>query len=138
MKCGDDSSGNAGASPARHAACWLRSIIFVPHAVPEPKKAQITIYGGELVEVPGPRADATKAAEAMTYNSREMAMPPTPASRFSPRPDDRRLGNLGAAWPHRAGLADRRRSAMAARCWGRGAAFNTCASRASFQASRRG
>lgn len=70
----DDSSGNAGASLACYAARGgLRSIIFVPEVAPEPKKAQVSIYGGELVEVPGPRAEATKAAEAMTYNSREMA-----------------------------------------------------------------
>lgn len=70
----DDSSGNAGASLACYAArAGLRSIIFVPQTAPEPKKAQVSIYGGELVEVPGPRAEATKAAEAMTYNSREMA-----------------------------------------------------------------
>lgn len=70
----DDSSGNAGASLACYAArAGLRSIIFVPQAAPEPKKAQVAIYGGELVEVPGPRAEATKAAEAMTYNSSEMA-----------------------------------------------------------------
>jgi threonine synthase len=70
----DDSSGNAGASLACYAGrAGLQSIIFVPQIAPEPKKAQVSIYGGELVEVPGPRAEATKAAEAMTYNSREMA-----------------------------------------------------------------
>lgn len=70
----DDSSGNAGASLACYSArAGLRSVIFVPEVAPEPKKAQVAIYGGELVEVPGPRAEATKAAEAMTYNSREMA-----------------------------------------------------------------
>ncbi len=70
----DDSSGNAGASLACYAArAGLRSVIFVPEVAPEPKKAQVSIYGGELVEVPGARAEATKAAEAMTYNSRQMA-----------------------------------------------------------------
>lgn len=70
----DDSSGNAGASLACYAArAGLRSVIFVPQVAPEPKKAQVSVYGGELVEVPGPRAEATKAAEAMTYNSRELA-----------------------------------------------------------------
>ena len=70
----DDSSGNAGASLACYAArAGLRSVIFVPEVAPEPKKAQVSIYGGELVEVPGPRAEATKAAEAMSYNSRDLA-----------------------------------------------------------------
>lgn len=70
----DDSSGNAGASLACYAGrAGLRSCIFVPETAPEPKKAQVTVYGGELVEVPGPRAEATRAAEAATQNSREMA-----------------------------------------------------------------
>ncbi len=52
----DDSSGNAGASLACYAGrAGLRSCIYVPQSAPEPKKAQVTIYGGELVEVPGPR-----------------------------------------------------------------------------------
>jgi threonine synthase len=70
----DDSSGNAGASLACYAGrAGLRSCIFVPLSAPEPKKAQISVYGGELVEVPGPRSEATKAAEAVTRNSRDMA-----------------------------------------------------------------
>ena len=70
----DDSSGNAGASLACYAGrAGLRSVIFVPRHAPEPKKAQVAVYGGELVEVPGARSEATKAAEAMTYNSRQMA-----------------------------------------------------------------
>ena len=70
----DDSSGNAGASLACYAGrAGLRSCIFVPESAPDPKKAQVTVYGGELVEVPGPRSDATRAAEAVTQNSREMA-----------------------------------------------------------------
>ena len=70
----DDSSGNAGASLACYAGrAGLRSCIFVPLSAPEPKKAQISVYGGELVEVPGPRSEATKAAEAVTSNSRDMA-----------------------------------------------------------------
>jgi threonine synthase len=70
----DDSSGNAGASLACYAGrAGLHSCIFVPESAPEPKKAQVTVYGGELVEVPGPRAEATRAAEAATLNSREMA-----------------------------------------------------------------
>lgn len=69
----DDSSGNAGASIACYAArADLRSIIYVPESAPEPKKAQVAIYGAELVEVPGPRDLATRAAEAATQHSREI------------------------------------------------------------------
>lgn len=70
----DDSSGNAGASIACYAArAGLRSIIYVPARAPEPKKAQIAVYGAELVEVPGPRDMATRAAEAATRHTRETA-----------------------------------------------------------------
>lgn len=70
----DDSSGNAGASIACYASrAGLRSVIFVPESAPGPKKAQIAVYGGELVEVPGPRSEATLAVEVATRNSREMA-----------------------------------------------------------------
>jgi len=62
----DDSSGNAGASLACYAArADLEARIFVPASAPEPKKAQIAIYGAELVEVPGPRSGATEAVEAV-------------------------------------------------------------------------
>lgn len=68
----DDSSGNAGASLACYAArAGLNSTIYVPESAPEPKKAQVVIYGAELVEVPGPRDLATRAAEAATHHSRE-------------------------------------------------------------------
>jgi len=70
----DDSSGNAGASLACYAGrAGLQACIFVPATAPEPKKAQIAVYGGELVEVPGPRSEATLAVEVATRNSREMA-----------------------------------------------------------------
>ncbi|MEZ4868432.1 MAG: threonine synthase [Caldilineaceae bacterium] len=68
----DDSSGNAGASLACYAArAGLQARIYVPESAPEPKKAQIAIYGAELVEVPGSRDMATRAAEAATTHSRE-------------------------------------------------------------------
>jgi len=61
----DDSSGNAGASLACYAArAGLKARIFVPATAPEPKKAQIAVYGAELVEVSGPRSAAVAAAEA--------------------------------------------------------------------------
>lgn len=70
----DDSSGNAGASLACYAArAGLHARIFVPHSAPEPKKAQIAVYGAELVEVPGPREMSTRAAEADTQWSQETA-----------------------------------------------------------------
>jgi len=70
----DDSSGNAGASLACYAgAAGLHARIFVPSSAPQPKKAQIAVYGAELVEVPGPRDMATRAAEADTQFSTEAA-----------------------------------------------------------------
>lgn len=67
----DDSSGNAGASLACYAArAGLTARIFVPESAPEPKRAQIAVYGAELVEVQGPRSMARTAAETDTQNSR--------------------------------------------------------------------
>lgn len=61
----DDSSGNAGASLACYAArAGLEACIYVPESAAAPKKAQIAIYGAELVEVPGPRDAAARAAAA--------------------------------------------------------------------------
>lgn len=61
----DDSSGNAGASLACYAArADLQACIYVPASAPTPKKAQVVVYGAELVEVPGPRDAATQAAAA--------------------------------------------------------------------------
>ena len=58
----EDSSGNAGASLAAYAgAAGLRATIFVPAHASAAKKRQIAIFGARLVEVPGPRAAATKA-----------------------------------------------------------------------------
>lgn len=58
----DDSSGNAGASLAAYAArAGLPATIFTPaHASPG-KKAQMRAMGAHLVEVPGPRGQATAA-----------------------------------------------------------------------------
>lgn len=70
----DDSSGNAGASIACYAArAGLYSTIYVPESAPDPKKLQIAIYGGELVEVPGPRSQCAVAAENATRGGRETA-----------------------------------------------------------------
>ena len=70
----DDSSGNAGASLSCYAGrAGLRATIYVPQSAPEPKKEQIAVYGGELVEVPGPRSQCAIAAENATRGNREMA-----------------------------------------------------------------
>lgn len=67
----EDSSGNAGASFAAYAArSGIRSRIFVPEAASGPKRAQIEMYGAELVRVPGPRSEAAKAVlEATQHGS---------------------------------------------------------------------
>lgn len=59
----EDSSGNAGASLAAYAArTGLAAVVFAPENASPAKLAQIEIYGAELRKVPGPRAEATRAA----------------------------------------------------------------------------
>lgn len=59
----DDSSGNAGASVAAFAArAGMRAEIYVPAYASPAKQAQIAVYGAEVKPVPGPRANAKKAA----------------------------------------------------------------------------
>ena len=59
----EDSSGNAGASLAAHAARFgLHARIFVPEMASPAKKHQIRVYGAEVVTVPGPRKAAEQAA----------------------------------------------------------------------------
>lgn len=70
----DDSSGNAGASLACYAArAGMEAWIYVPASAPMPKRSQIAIYGADLIEVPGPRENAAKAAYNATRNSRDTA-----------------------------------------------------------------
>jgi threonine synthase len=70
----DDSSGNAGASVACYSGrAGVTATIYVPASAPEPKKAQIAVYGGELVEVPGPRSQCALAAENATSGSHDIA-----------------------------------------------------------------
>ncbi len=58
----DDSSGNAGASLAAYAArAGLQATLFVPAHASHGKKAQMRAMGARLIEVPGPRAQATTA-----------------------------------------------------------------------------
>jgi len=71
----EDSSGNAGASFAAYAArAGIKARIFVPESASGPKRKQIEIYGADLIEVYGPRSEASnearKAAErGSTYAS---------------------------------------------------------------------
>lgn len=59
----DDSAGNAGASLAAYGArAGLRVRIFAPAHTSAAKRAQIQVYGAELVLVEGPRPRATEAA----------------------------------------------------------------------------
>ncbi len=71
----ENSSGNAGASFAAYAArAGIRARVFAPAFASGPKRAQIEAYGAELVTVPGPRANASRAsleaaAEGAVYAS---------------------------------------------------------------------
>ncbi len=61
----EDSSGNAGASLAAHAArMGLSAKIFVPAYASPAKKHQIGVYGAEVISIEGPRHAAEKAAQA--------------------------------------------------------------------------
>lgn len=58
----DDSSGNAGAALAAYAARGgLAARIFVPHHSSPAKRAQIVVYGAEVVTVSGSRTDTSRA-----------------------------------------------------------------------------
>ncbi len=59
----EDSSGNAGASIAAYCArAGIGASIYVPASAPAAKKAQIALYGAEVVAVEGTRDDVTEAA----------------------------------------------------------------------------
>ncbi len=59
----EDSSGNAGASLAAYAArTGLHASIYAPDSASPAKLAQIEVYGADLRRIPGPRAEATRAA----------------------------------------------------------------------------
>ncbi len=63
----EDSSGNAGSSIAAYAArAGIHARIFVPARASPAKRSQIAVYGAELVPVPGPRIEATRAVEKAT------------------------------------------------------------------------
>lgn len=64
-KVADDSSGNAASALAAYAArAGLSAVLFVPAHASEKKLSQVQAYGAELVEVPGPRPQATEAVKA--------------------------------------------------------------------------
>jgi len=70
----EDSSGNAGASMACYAGrARIEACVYVPVNTPVPTKTQIVLYGAELVEVPGPRANAAQAAFSATRFSPDVA-----------------------------------------------------------------
>lgn len=61
----EDSSGNAGASVAAYARrAGIRANIYVPAYTSAGKTAQISMYGANLVKVPGSREQTTEAAMA--------------------------------------------------------------------------
>ena len=58
-----DSSGNAAAALAAHAAhVGLRTTVVVPQGAPEAKLAQAQAYGAAIVSAPGPRERAAEIA----------------------------------------------------------------------------
>ena len=58
----EDSSGNAGAALAAYAArAGIALQVFCPQSAAAGKLAQISLYGAQLVKVPGPRPQATLA-----------------------------------------------------------------------------
>ena len=60
----EDSSGNAGASLAAHAAAdGITAHIFLPASAPPMKRAQIEAVGGIAHSIDGPRAAAAEAAQ---------------------------------------------------------------------------
>lgn len=63
----EDSSGNAGAAIAAYAAAaGVAAKIYVPASASAAKTGQIALYGAQLVQVPGTRADTTAAVQEET------------------------------------------------------------------------
>jgi threonine synthase len=70
----EDSSGNAGASLAAHAARFgFSAEIFVPASTSPAKMQQIAVYGATVTPVPGPRQAATDAVVASLRSGRAYA-----------------------------------------------------------------
>ncbi len=75
------STGNAATSLAGHAAlAGLPAVIFVPDSAPEPKLAQLLVYGAKVVAVQGSYDAAyrlcTEACERFGWYNRNCAMNP--------------------------------------------------------------
>ncbi len=70
----EDSSGNAGASLAAHAARFgLEAEVFVPATTSPAKIRQIAVYGATVTPVPGPRQAAADAVQASLRPGRAYA-----------------------------------------------------------------
>ncbi|MCB2209822.1 pyridoxal-phosphate dependent enzyme [bacterium] len=70
----EDSSGNAGASLAAHAARFgLAAEIYVPAYASPAKQAQIAVYGAQVKPIEGPRAAAARAAQGAVGAGRAYA-----------------------------------------------------------------
>jgi len=70
----EDSSGNAGASLAAHAARFgIPAKIFVPAYASPAKQDQIAVYGVEVIPVPGSRSAAQEAAQVSAGEGRVYA-----------------------------------------------------------------
>ena len=70
----EDSSGNAGASVAAHAARFgIDAEIYVPSYASPAKQHQIVIYGAEVKPIQGPRKAAEEAAQAATLPGKAYA-----------------------------------------------------------------
>ncbi len=70
----EDSSGNAGASLAAHAARFgILAQIYVPSYASTAKLHQIEVYGVDVISIPGPRKAAEEAAQASISQRRAYA-----------------------------------------------------------------
>jgi threonine synthase len=70
----EDSSGNAGASLAAHAARFgIKSQIFVPAYASVNKVSQIAVYGAEVIKIDGVRKDVEEAAQASVSSDKAYA-----------------------------------------------------------------
>lgn len=70
----EDSSGNAGASLAAHAARFgIKSEIYVPAYASPNKISQIAIYGSEVIKISGIRKDVEHAAQASVNSEKAYA-----------------------------------------------------------------
>jgi threonine synthase len=70
----EDSSGNAGASLAAHAARFgISAEIYVPEYASTAKQQQIRLYGASVKAISGPRSATEKAAQASIGGNRAYA-----------------------------------------------------------------